>query len=125
MKCASHPTRHHRRGSAWRAAAFALACFVASAGALFAQAPRTAPSQAAATTDAVRRTIAVGGVEREYFVRLPQQFDASRTYWLLLAAHGAGGNGSNFFLAAGIRRFADERQLAAIVVSPTFSATDT
>ena len=86
--------------------------------------PRTNQRSAEPSAAVLRRLVTFGGVERDYFVRLPQRFDATRTYWLVVAAHGAGGNGRNFFLASGIRRVADEQGLDAIVVSPTFSGSD-
>lgn len=98
---------------------------IALAGLLGSPSPAAAQAAPAATAaDAQRFTLTFGGAEREYFVRLPKAFDASRTYWLVMASHGAGGNGRTFFLASGIRRYADEQQLDVIVVSPTFSATD-
>ncbi|UCC25204.1 MAG: hypothetical protein JSU98_15995 [Gemmatimonadales bacterium] len=72
----------------------------------------------------ISRTITHDGAEREYFVRLPAEFNPDRTYWLVVVAHGGGGSGRTFFMAYGIRRVADQLGLDAIVVSPTFSNED-
>ena len=55
---------------------------------------------------------------QEYWVYLPSDFDAARTYWLLVAVHGLGGKGEG---ALGWAKFADEGQ--CIVVGPTFKGT--
>jgi len=52
---------------------------------------------------------------QEYWVYLPGNFDAEKTYWLFVAVHGLGGNGEH---ALGWEKFADEGQ--CIVVGPTF-----
>ena len=81
-------------------------------------------AQTPADVQPVRKVMTFNGVEREYFIRAPARLDPQRTYWLVAAAHGAGGNGRTFFLASGLRRYADEIGLDAIIVSPTFSAAD-
>ena len=72
----------------------------------------------------IRRTFKLGGVEREYFVRLPRTFDPDKTYWPVVSVHGGGGNGRNHFLSIAVREKADRLGLDAIVVSPSFSNTD-
>jgi poly(3-hydroxybutyrate) depolymerase len=95
------------------------------AGALLVVAPRPhAQAPAAGGIEPVRRTITVNGAEREYFIRMPKAADPSGESWLVMAAHGAGGNGRTFFLASGMRRYADEQSFNAVIVSPTYSATD-
>ncbi|MDA0347933.1 MAG: glycerophosphodiester phosphodiesterase family protein [Verrucomicrobia bacterium] len=76
------------------------------------------------TDNPIRRTFKLGGVEREYFVRLPRTFDPRKTYWPLVSVHGGGGNGRNHFLSIAIREKADRLGLDAIVVSPSFSNSD-
>ena len=96
---------------------YAVATLFLSAMPAFAQAPQT-------TDEPLRQTITFNHAEREYFVRLPKGFDATRTYSLVVASHGAGGNGRTFFLASGIHRYSDEQSFSVIVASPTFSAED-
>lgn len=72
----------------------------------------------------VRRTLAFGGSEREYFLRLPPRFDSTKSYRPLVVVHGAGGNGRTFFLATGIARLVAERGLNAIVIAPSFRNDD-
>jgi len=55
---------------------------------------------------------------QEYYVYLPKDFDAERTYWLVVGVHGLGGNGQG---ALGWESFADEGQ--CIVVGPSFKDT--
>lgn len=64
------------------------------------------------------------GVEREYFVRLPKDYDASRTYWALVVFHGGGGNGRNNWLVREMHRAAMAIGLPVLVISPTGSRTD-
>ena len=40
-----------------------------------------------------RQTVMSDGEEREYFVRLPANFDPTKQYWLLAVIHGGRGNG--------------------------------
>lgn len=76
------------------------------------------------TDEPIRRTLAFRGAEREYFVRLPHDFDRSKLYWLLVVVHGGGGNGRTYFIASGVSRAAAELGLDAIVVAPTFRNDD-
>ncbi len=55
---------------------------------------------------------------QEYYVYLPKDFDAKRTYWLFVGVHGLGGDGKG---ALGWEPFADEGQ--CIVVGPSFKGT--
>jgi polyhydroxybutyrate depolymerase len=61
-----------------------------------------------------RRTIAVAGVEREYFLWVPRGYDPARAYPLVFRWHGTGGNGTSGGLE--IEQEADEDGL---VVSPS------
>ena len=74
--------------------------------------------------DPVRMTLRFGGKKREYFVRLPLDFDPKKTYWPLVSVHGGNGNGRTHFLAKGVRQEANRQGLDAIVISPSFSNED-
>ncbi|MCZ6674337.1 MAG: hypothetical protein O7C75_15520 [Verrucomicrobia bacterium] len=74
--------------------------------------------------DPLRHTLEFEGVEREYFVRLPVNYVAEKTFWLAIVVHGGNGNGRDFYLAKDVRLSADELGLDAIVVSPSFSNED-
>jgi len=112
--------------SASRTVAVLTTAWLAVAASSGAQATQIGAGRAPAATadEPLRQTITVNGAEREYFIRLPKGFEATRTYPFVVAAHGAGGNGRTFFLASGIHRYADEQAFSVIVVSPTFSAED-
>lgn len=74
------------------------------------------------SSNAIRRTTIYRDIEREYFVRLPRDFAADETYWLLVTAHGGGGTGGpRNWLARDVHRAVNERGFDAIVVSPTFT----
>lgn len=64
------------------------------------------------------------GVDREYFVRLPKDYDSSQTYWGLVAFHGGGGNGRTHWLVRDMHTAAAKIGLPVIVISPTGSRTD-
>jgi poly(3-hydroxybutyrate) depolymerase len=87
--------------------------------------PNALTGQATRIPDPVRRTLTFHGVEREYFVYLPPQFDRNQTYWPLVVVHGAGQHGRIPFPNAGVARFVAESDLKAIVISPSFSNDDT
>lgn len=72
------------------------------------------------STEQFRQTLTVDGVEREYYVRLPRDYDSTREYWLLVIAHNPVRNGMDYWLPRGVRRYADDTGLQAIVVSPSF-----
>ncbi len=72
----------------------------------------------------LRRTFSFGGELREFFVRLPIDFDPDKIYWPLVVVHGGRGNGRTFWMADAVRREADELSLDAIVVAPSFSLKD-
>jgi len=64
------------------------------------------------------------GVEREYFVRLPKNYDPTKRFWGLVVFHGGGGNGRNHWLVKDMYRAAMKADLPVIVISPTGSRTD-
>ena len=72
----------------------------------------------------LRRTMELGGVERDYYIRLPNNFDPEKKYWPLVTVHGAGGSGKNDFLADGMQQKANVYGLDAIIISPNFSNED-
>jgi pimeloyl-ACP methyl ester carboxylesterase len=72
----------------------------------------------------IPRTILFEGVEREYFLWLPREFDPGQTYWLLVAAHGMGSNARTTWLPNDLRREADALDLPAIIVGPQFDHSD-
>jgi pimeloyl-ACP methyl ester carboxylesterase len=74
--------------------------------------------------DPIRMTLSLEGKKREYFVRLPLDFDARKTYWPLVSVHGGGGNGRTFFQAKAVRQETNRQGLDAIVISPSFSNED-
>jgi len=55
---------------------------------------------------------------QEYYVYVPRDFDPKKTYWVLVAVHGLGGNGQG---ALGFAGFADELQ--CVVAGPSFKGT--
>lgn len=74
----------------------------------------------------VRYSFEFNGLEREYYVWLPRNFDNSKTYWALVVAHGGGNvnSGLNFWMIRPMWRYAHELGLEAIIVSPTFDKSD-
>jgi poly(3-hydroxybutyrate) depolymerase len=50
---------------------------------------------AAGTSRYERRTISVGGVDREYFLWVPRTYDPERPYPIVFRWHGTGGNGTS------------------------------
>ena len=64
------------------------------------------------------------GIEREYFVWLPKNFDVNQIYWGLVVVHGGGGNGQTFWLTKYMRRVSDKMGLQAIIISPSFLKSD-
>jgi glycerophosphoryl diester phosphodiesterase/poly(3-hydroxybutyrate) depolymerase len=74
--------------------------------------------------DPIRLTLNFNGKKREYFVRLPLDFDSQKTYWPLVSVHGGNGNGRTHFLAKATRQEANRQGLEAIVISPSFSNED-
>lgn len=63
-------------------------------------------------------------VEREYFVRLPKNYDPAKRYWCLVVFHGGGGNGRSHWLVRDMYRAAMKIDLPVIVISPTGSRSD-
>ena len=98
-------------------------CVVASILALVPPSPLSA--QGTSTADPIRRTISFNGLEREYFLFLPRDFDRSKTYWPLVVVHGGGQRGRTAFPNASVARIAFSSGLEAIVISPSFSNEDT
>ena len=103
-------------------------CAFLVATALAAQDPRDEVRRLLArgdpTAERMRRTLQFNGEQREYFVQLPRDFQEDKTYWLLVAAHGGGGNGSDSRVGR-YGLWADKLGLDAVVVFPTFHQTDT
>lgn len=54
--------------------------------------------------------------ERDYFVQLPENYDSSKKYWLLVLVHGYRGNGQQIMGVAKKFNFKNE----AIIVAPSF-----
>ncbi len=61
-------------------------------------------------------TITVDGLERGYFIHVPESYDGSQAVPLLLALHGGGGDGRNMDRLTGLNELADQKNL--IVVYP-------
>ncbi len=74
-------------------------------------------------TKRTRETISFNRTEREYFVQLPPDYESRRTYWLLVAAHGGGGNGADSRVGR-YGHWSERLGLEAIVVTPTFHQTN-
>jgi poly(3-hydroxybutyrate) depolymerase len=87
-------------------------------------APLPLPGQRPSLPEPLRRTLTFGGVQREYFLYLPEPFDNSKTYWPLVVVHGGDQDGRTPFPNASLARFVAESRLEAIVVSPSFSNDD-
>ncbi len=78
----------------------------------------------ASSEELTRVTVKFAGTKRNYYVFLPQDFDAEKFYWPLVTVHGGGGNGKSHFLANGIRQEINRQGLEAIVISPSFTNKD-
>ena len=72
----------------------------------------------------IRQIFDYRGIEREYYVRLPKDFNSKQKYWALVAVHGGGSNGKTFWLAKDLRLAADKIGLRVIVISPSFLKED-
>ena len=70
------------------------------------------------------RSLEYGGQKRDYFVALPDDFDAEATYWPLVVVHGGGGNARKNPMAIAMRRLSDELGLPAILILPEFITVD-
>ncbi|MGB0580017.1 MAG: alpha/beta hydrolase-fold protein [Limisphaerales bacterium] len=77
-----------------------------------------------ADDDPRRFTFTHDKVEREYHVRLPKNYDPSKSYWCLVVFHGGGGNGRNHWLVRDMYRASRKIDLPVIVISPTGSRSD-
>ncbi len=87
-------------------------------------APQTEPQTQSPPEQPIRYSIDFKGIEREYFVWLPKNFDVNHIYWGLVTVHGGGSNGQTFWLAKELRRVSDEMGLQAIIISPSFLKDD-
>ena len=67
-------------------------------------------------------TVVSDGEQREYFVRLPANFDPTKQYWLLAAIHGGGGNGRQWNLGR-YWSIMQEMGLNAILVIPSLGTS--
>ena len=72
----------------------------------------------------LERIIEYKGAKRKYYVRLPKNFDAKNTYWLLVAVHGGSGQPKTNGKIVAIHQFANKMELPSIVVSPEFNTKD-
>lgn len=77
--------------------------------------PSSLLAQPENTRAPIRRTLSFHGVEREYFVHLPPNFDRGKPYWLLSVVGAP--NGRNSFVS-GIASAAAQAGFDAIVVTP-------
>ena len=75
------------------------------------------------TTKRTRQAVLFNGAEREYFVQLPRDYEHQKTYWLLVAVHGGGGNGAEPRVGR-YGHWAEKLGLEAVVVTPTFHQTN-
>lgn len=76
------------------------------------------------SNEPLTRTINFQNTTRQYFIRLPKDFDPNNTYWPLVVVHGGGGQALTNPKAIAIRRLADNLNLPAIVISPEFNTQD-
>jgi hypothetical protein len=76
------------------------------------------------TEESIRYSFDYNGIEREYFVWLPKDFDVNQIYWGLVVVHGGGGNGQTFWLTKYMRSVSDKMGLQAIIISPSFLKDD-
>ncbi len=72
----------------------------------------------------LQRTCTFEGVERTFFVVLPDAFDVDTTCWALCVVHGGGGNARTNAKAIALHRMAGEMDLPAILVLPEFITSD-
>jgi poly(3-hydroxybutyrate) depolymerase len=84
----------------------------------------TSPPQTANPDEPIRHTFTHDAVAREYFVYPPKDYAKGRTHWPLVSVHGGGKQTGRNPVAQDLRRFADESDLPAIIISPSFSNTD-
>lgn len=77
-----------------------------------------------AQAEPVRHTVQHEGAEREYYVRLPEDYDSAAPHWLIFAVHGGGSDGRTFWLADDLMRASEASGFDAIVVAPTFPLED-
>lgn len=83
---------------------------------------RVVLAQPAAAGSPDRRTVAVNGLEREYFVHLPPKFDRAKPHWLLVVMGAV--NGQNYPLAARMSGVVAETGFEAIVISASSPDAD-
>ena len=72
----------------------------------------------------IRETFYFNNIEREYFIKYPSNYNPDKKYWLIVVVHGGGGNGSNYFLTDGISHELEDKDMDAILVTPSFSNLD-
>ena len=70
------------------------------------------------------RTLLHDGVDRNYYVALPVDYDSTTTYWPLVVVHGGGGKAAQNAKARALRQIADKAGLDAIVIQPEFITAD-
>jgi poly(3-hydroxybutyrate) depolymerase len=76
------------------------------------------------TDDPLQRTLEYKGETRHYYIWLPKDYNADKTYWLLVAVHGGGGHARTNSKAISMRKTADEVNLPCIIISPKFNTQD-
>ncbi len=72
----------------------------------------------------LHRTLEYRGEIRHYYIWLPKEFKADKTYWLLVAVHGGGGDARTNSKAISMRKTADKVNLPCIIISPKFNTQD-
>ncbi len=77
----------------------------------------------AVTSEVQRRTLSFRGEEREYFVRLPENFNPENIYWPLVVIHGGEGNDPAHWFATEVYNNVNELSFDAIVVWPTLTSS--
>jgi poly(3-hydroxybutyrate) depolymerase len=70
-----------------------------------------APQLVGRTDEPLHRTLEYRGKSRHYYIWLPKEFKADKTYWLLVAVHGGGGDARTNSKAISMRKTADKMRV--------------
>jgi predicted esterase len=70
------------------------------------------------TTTFNANTVTINGKDRQFFLRLPDNYDKNHPYRLIISLHGAGGNGSNT-VKEGFFGLSDLGKTSTIFVGPS------